>query len=69
MELSREDWEKMFKEANMLIKEAMINLAVFRNTAKLAERNLRNFPEKLKLNDIEKKPTPPCGNETTAKEK
>ena len=34
--LSKEDWEKILKEANILLHEAMINAAVFRNTGKLA---------------------------------
>ena len=49
--IEKEDWEKIKKDADNLVKEAIISLSIFRNTSKLAERNLMNFSEVNKVKE------------------
>ena len=53
-ELTKEDWEKMLKESNQLLKECTINATVYYTTAKLARKMLKSFHEKKQLELLEK---------------
>lgn len=43
MELKKEDWEKVKNEAEIGIKQALINLELHKNILKTAENKLKDF--------------------------
>lgn len=47
LELKREDWVNVRDTANVLLKNAMMDYAVFKNTIIMAEAQIKKFPETL----------------------
>ncbi len=43
-ELKKEDYEKILKDANILLKDALISVQVFSSTAEMARKEMSKFP-------------------------